>query len=84
MHLQPAAVSRQPRTPAHSTSGPRRAEPRRRTSPVVRRRTAAGLESHLSGERIDTLILQGLIVLAMAGMAAWFHQPLAEALRSLI
>jgi hypothetical protein len=80
MHLQPAADSRQtPRTPK-----PRRAERRRRTSPVVRRRAAAGLESRLSGERIDTLILQGLIILAMAGMVAWFHQPLADALRALI
>jgi hypothetical protein len=36
----------------------------------------------LSGERIDSLILQGLICLAMAGMAAWFHAPLAQALRA--
>jgi hypothetical protein len=42
------------------------------------------MESRLSGERIDTLILQGLIVLAMAGMVAWFHQPLTEALRAII
>jgi hypothetical protein len=81
MHLQPAADSRlAPRTPKL----PRRAARRQRTSPVVRRRAAAGMESRFSAERIDTLILQGLIWLAMAGMAAWFHQPLAEALRAII
>ena len=81
MHLQPAADSRlAPRTPKIS----RRATRRPRTSPVVRRRAAAGMESRLSGERIDTLILQGLIVLAMAGMVAWFHQPLVDAVRALI
>ena len=49
----------------------------------MRRRPAVQPEgAALSGERIDTWILQGLIWLAMAGMAAWFHAPLGQALRS--
>ena len=49
----------------------------------MRRRAAKAEQGVLSGERVDTWVLQGLIVLAMAGMTAWFHAPLGQALRSI-
>ena len=51
-------------------------------SASMRRRAAKPETGGLSGERIDTLMLQGMIWLAMAGMVAWFHAPLGQALRS--
>jgi hypothetical protein len=48
----------------------------------MRRRAIKAESSSLSGERIDTWVLQGLIWLAMAGMVAWFHAPLGQALRA--
>ena len=48
----------------------------------VRRRAAKAESAGPSGEQIDTWVLQGMIWLAMAGMAAWFHAPLGQALRS--
>jgi hypothetical protein len=75
---------------------PRPAAPRRnfgrRRTPVVpaaprnaalRRRGIHQPLAPLSGERIDTLLLQGMIVLAMAGMLLFFHAPLLQALHSL-
>jgi len=51
----------------------------------MRRRPAVHTESPaLSGEQIDTWVLQGMIWLAMAGMVAWFHAPLGQALRSIV
>jgi hypothetical protein len=49
-----------------------------------RRRAAKATRPGLSGERIDTLLLQGMICLAMGGMVLWFHAPLGAALRALI
>lgn len=49
--------------------------------PVPRRRTRAETPA-ISGEQVDTWVLQGLIWLAMAGMLAWFHAPLGAALRA--
>jgi hypothetical protein len=51
---------------------------------AARRRTARPETGRLSGERIDTLLLQGGIVLAMAGMLLYFHAPLLDAVRSLV
>ena len=48
----------------------------------MRRRTAKAESAGLSGEQIDPWVLQGMIWLAMAGMVAWFHAPLGQALRS--
>lgn len=71
-------------------AAPRRL-PARRNAPAaaaatrsasMRRRAAKPETGGLSGERIDTLMLQGMIWLAMAGMVAWFHAPLGQALRS--
>jgi hypothetical protein len=54
------------------------------TRVIPARRRAVKLEAAaFSGERIDTWVLQGMIWLAMAGMAAWFHAPLGAALRSI-
>jgi hypothetical protein len=71
--------------------GGRRNSARRRPAVVpaagravaARRRTARDEIRAWSGERVDTLILQGLICLAMGGMAAWFHAPLGEVLRAI-
>jgi len=72
---------------------PRPGTPRRRRSaaaaPAVprgaamRRRAVRPEAGGISGEQIDTWILQGLIWAAMVGMAAWFHAPLGAALHSL-
>lgn len=51
---------------------------------VLRRRASRPETGRLSGERIDTLLLQGGIVLAMAGMLLYFHAPLLDAVRALI
>ena len=51
---------------------------------VLRRRAARPERGHLSGERIDTLLLQGGIILAMAGMLLYFHAPLLDAVRALV
>lgn len=72
-------------------AAPRRQPGRRNVSPVtvaprsapMRRRAAKAEAGGLSGERIDTLMLQGMIWLAMAGMVAWFHAPLGQALRAI-
>ncbi len=50
---------------------------------AMRRRTARPEAGGISGEQIDTWILQGLIWATMAGMLAWFHAPLGAALRGL-
>jgi hypothetical protein len=73
-------------------AAPRRNFSRRRpaATPVaprgagLRRRAARPESGGLSGERIDTLLLQGGIVLAMTGMLFYFHAPLLDALRALI
>jgi hypothetical protein len=49
----------------------------------VRRRAGKPETARLSGEQIDTWVLQGMIWLAMAGMAAWFHAPLGQALHAI-
>jgi hypothetical protein len=51
---------------------------------VLRRRAVRPDHGRLSGERIDTLLLQGGIVLAMAGMLLYFHAPLLDAIRALV
>ena len=51
-------------------------------SPMRRRAARSGTRP--SGEQIDTWVLQGLIGLAMAGMLAWFHAPLLQALHELL
>jgi len=73
--------------------GAARRQPVRRAAPavpaaprgaVMRRRGAVQAQSPaFSGEQIDTWVLQGMIWLAMAGMVAWFHAPLGQALRSI-
>ena len=50
---------------------------------IAIRRRVARPAAGISGEQIDTWVLQGLIWLAMAGMLAWFHTPLTQALRAL-
>ena len=50
---------------------------------AVRRRAARPEAGGISGEQIDTWVLQGLIWATMAGMVAWFHAPLGAALRSM-
>jgi hypothetical protein len=66
---------------------PRRAPARRSAAiprgAVMRRRSARQEAPRFSGEQIDTMVLQGLIGLAMVGMVAWFHAPLAQAIGSL-
>ncbi len=69
-------------------AAPRRQSGRRKAAAVarsvpMRRRASKPQGQALSGEQVDTWVLQGLIWLAMAGMAAWFHAPLAQALRAL-
>jgi hypothetical protein len=49
----------------------------------MRRRAVRPEAGGISGEQIDTWVLQGLIWATMAGMLAWFHAPLGAALRSL-
>ncbi len=68
------ATPRRSRRAAAPSAVPRGIAARRRLA-----RPAAGI----NGEQIDTWVLQGLIWLAMAGMLAWFHSPLTQALRSL-
>ena len=73
---RPASPRRQPaRRGAPQTPAATRGMP-------MRRRPAKAESAGLSGEQIDTWVLQGMIWLAMAGMAAWFHAPLGQALRS--
>ncbi len=50
----------------------------------VMRRRLARPASGISGEQIDTWIVQGIIWATMAGMLAWFHAPLLQALRELV
>lgn len=71
-----------PRPAAPRRSGRRKAAAVSRSVPM-RRRAAKPQRRALSGEQVDTWVLQGLIWLAMAGMAAWFHAPLTQALRAL-
>jgi len=68
--------------------GPRRNSGRRAAAavprgPAMRRRAVRPEAGGISGEQIDTWVLQGLIWATMAGMLAWFHAPLGAALRSL-
>jgi len=70
-----------PRRPPVRRAAPRAPAAARTVS--VRRRSAKPETARLSGEQIDTWVLQGMIWLAMAGMAAWFHAPLGQALRSI-
>lgn len=68
--------------------GTSRRSPARRSAAVprgtvMRRRAARQEAPRFSGEQIDTWVLQGLICLAMTGMAAWFHAPLAQAVHAL-
>ena len=73
---RPASPRRQP-----ARRGAPQAPAATRSAPM-RRRTTKAESTGLSGEQIDTWVLQGMIWLAMAGMAAWFHAPLGQALRS--
>jgi hypothetical protein len=68
------------RSPGRRPAWPVAATPR---GAVPRRRLAKAETPAISGEQIDTWVLQGLIWLAMAGMVAWFHAPLGAALRSI-
>ena len=70
-----------PRRPPARRAAPRAPAAARTVS--VRRRAGKPETARLSGEQIDTWVLQGMIWLAMAGMAAWFHAPLGQALRSI-
>ena len=83
--LNPAAHLILPRPAAPRRPPARRAAPRAPAaarSASLRRRIAKSGTARLGGEQIDTWVLQGLIWVAMAGMAAWFHAPLGQALRS--
>lgn len=64
------------RRPAATPVAPRISVPRRRAA-----RPEAG---RVSGERVDTLLVQGGIILTMAGMLLYFHAPLLDAVRSVI
>lgn len=72
-------------------AAPRRQQGRRKPLPAaavsrsapMRRRATKAESAAPSGERIDTWVLQGMIWAAMAGMTAWFHAPLAQALHSI-
>ena len=78
IHARPAP-RRQVRSPVRP---PLRSSPRRRVVQLEELRREHPQRT-FSGEQIDSFILQGMILLAIVGMLAWFHQPLGAAMKGI-